>query len=105
MYRYDSKGQLIYAGTTDTSGMEYTYDANGNILTKKNLSTIATVSYAIGILEAAVLTIGAVGYAICQAIKSSPISIPKGKEKEKDITATQPSTTLITGIVVLTLEI
>jgi len=45
IYRYDSKGQLIYAGTTETNGMEYTYDANGNILTKKNLSTNATVSY------------------------------------------------------------
>lgn len=45
IYRYDNKGQLIYAGTTDTNGMEYTYDANGNILTKKNLSTNATVSY------------------------------------------------------------
>ena len=45
IYRYDNKGQLIYAGTTDTNGMEYTYDANGNILTKKNLSTNTTISY------------------------------------------------------------
>ena len=45
VYRYDNKGQLVYAGTTDTNGTEYTYDANGNILTKKNLSTNATVSY------------------------------------------------------------
>lgn len=50
---------------------------------------------AIGFLGAAVLTIGVVGYATCQTIKSSPISIPKVKEKEKDITATQPSTTVI----------
>ncbi len=45
IYRYDDKGQLTFAGTSDTNGTEYTYDLNGNILTKKNLATNTTISY------------------------------------------------------------
>ena len=45
IYRYDDKGQLIFAGTNETNGTEYTYDLNGNILTKKNLATNTTISY------------------------------------------------------------
>ena len=45
MYQYDSKNQLTYVGSDLTSGISYTYDANGNILTKTDHSTNTTINY------------------------------------------------------------
>ena len=45
VYQYDSKNQLVYAGTDLTSGISYTYDANGNILTKTDHSNNTTTTY------------------------------------------------------------
>lgn len=45
VYQYDSKNQLTYVGPDLTSGISYTYDANGNILTKTDHSKNKTVSY------------------------------------------------------------
>lgn len=45
VYQYDSKNQLTYVGTDLTNGISYTYDANGNILTKTDHSNDTTVTY------------------------------------------------------------
>ena len=45
LYQYDSKNQLTYVGSDLTSGISYTYDANGNILTKTDHSTNITITY------------------------------------------------------------
>lgn len=45
VYQYDSKNQLTYVGTDLTNGISYTYDANGNILTKTDHSNNTTITY------------------------------------------------------------
>lgn len=45
VYQYDNKNQLTYVGTDQTSGISYTYDANGNILTKTDHSKNKTITY------------------------------------------------------------
>ena len=45
LYQYDNKGQLTFAGTSATDGITYTYDSNGNILTKHNSSNNTTITY------------------------------------------------------------
>lgn len=45
VYQYDSKNQLTYVGTDLTNGISYTYDANGNILTKTDHSNNTTATY------------------------------------------------------------
>ena len=45
VYQYDSKNQLTYVGKDLTSGTSYTYDANGNILTKTDHSNNKTITY------------------------------------------------------------
>ncbi len=45
LYEYDNKGQLTFAGTSANDGITYTYDSNGNILTKHNSSDNTTITY------------------------------------------------------------
>ena len=49
----------------------------------------------VGLIGAALLTAGAIGYGIYQAARAPSVSIPKANTKEKDITAPPPSSTVI----------